>query len=137
MNHPFTYVGCFVEFEYFQSAISHIRKNPPENDIQYPHVTFEYKPEKVNKSLFGERVHITIVGYGNDGENEGVKVRLESDNRAIQKMISQIEVPHITIAVSSGGKAVNTRYLDFRDIAPIELDGKYGGHAKGCKPVIE
>lgn len=136
MNHPFNYVGCFVNFEDFQSAISCIRKNPLGNDIQEPHVTFEYKPEKVNQSLFGERIHIKVVGYGNDGKNEGLKVKLESDNPSIRTMIAKIEVPHITISVSSDGKPVDTKKLVFEDINSIEMEGKYGGYTKWGKVVV-
>lgn len=136
MNHPFIYVGCFVKFEDFQSAIRCIRKSPLENDIQDPHITFEYKPKEVVQSLFGEKIRITIVGYGNDGLNEGLKVQLRADNPDVQKMIDQIEVPHITIAVSNEGKPVNTKDLTFEDINPKEIEGKYGGYAKWGKVVI-
>jgi len=136
MNHPFIYVGCFVKFEDFQSIIRGIRKNPLENDIQDPHITFEYKPKEVIQSLFGERIQITIVGYGNDGLNEGLKVHLRADNPAVQGMIDQIETPHITIAVSSDGKPVNTKNISFEDINPIEMEGKYGGYAKWGKVVV-
>lgn len=136
MNHPFVYVGCFVRFENFQSAIRHIRKNPLENDIQDPHITFAYKPKEVVQSLFGEKIHIIIVGYGNDGLNEGLKVQLRADNPAIQSMIDQIEVPHITIAVSSEGKPVHTKNLDFENINPIEMEGKYGGYARWGHVII-
>lgn len=134
MNHPFTYVGCFVDPGEFRSVIRHIRREPLEEDIRHPHVTFAYRPEQVDRSLFGERIRIIVVGYGNDGQNEGLKVRLRTGNPAIQSMIDQIEVPHITIAVS-GGEPVNTRYLSFHEISPIELEGKYGGHTS-CGEVV-
>lgn len=137
MSHPFTYVGCFVKREEFQSAIRHVRKNPLENDIPNPHVTFAYRPEEVVQSLFGEIIHITIVGYGNNGINEGLKVQLKTDNPALQIMIGQIEVPHITIAVSKDGKPVNTRSISFDDIDPIELEGKYGGYTQWGEVVVK
>lgn len=136
MNHPFIYLGCFVKFKDFQAAIRCIRKNPLENDIQDPHITFAYKPKEVVQSLFGEKIHIIIVGYGNDGLNEGLKVQLRADNPSIQSMIDQLEVPHITIAVSSEGKSVNTKNLDFKNINPIEMEGKYGGYARWGKVVV-
>ncbi len=135
MNHPFIYVGCFVKFEALQTAINGIRKNPLENDIQEPHITFAYKPLDVNQSLFGKKVSIKIVGYGNDGQNEGLKVQLHCDEPDVQSMIDQIEVPHITIAVSSEGKSVNTKGLQFESIDPIEMTGKYGGYAKSGKVI--
>lgn len=136
MNHPFTYVGCFVKFEDFQSAINCVRKNPLEKDIQDPHITFEYRPEKVDQSLFGKKIHIKIVGYGNNGQNEGLNVQLESDDPSVQAMIDQIEVPHITIAVSREGKPVNTKNLDFEAIHSIKMEGTYGGYTTWGEVVV-
>lgn len=136
MNHPFIYVGCFVEFEDFQSAIKCIREDPLENDIQYPHITFAYEPKEVDESLFGEKIYIKIVGYGNNGLNEGLKVCLKTDNPTIQSMIDHIEVPHITIAVSNEGRPVNTKGLVFENIDPIEMEGEYGGYAKWGRVIL-
>lgn len=136
MNHPFLYVGCFVNPTDFHAAIRHIRKNPLENDIQAPHVTFAYRPKEVVSSLFGKDIRITVTGYGNNGVNEGLKVRLEAEDPILQSMIGQIEVPHITIAVSSGGKPVNTRDLCFEEIDPIELNGQYGGYARWGEVIV-
>lgn len=137
MNHPFNYVGCFVKFEDFQSSIRDIRRNPLKNDIQDPHVTFAYRPENVNQALFGEKIHIWLVGYGNNGKNEGLKVKLESDNAAVQAMIDQVKVPHITISVSYDGKPVDTKELEFADIDPIEMEGKFGGYAKWGSVIVD
>ena len=136
MNQRFAYVGCFVKYNDFHNAIDAIRENPLENDIQDPHITFEYRPQEVNQSMFGEEVQISIVGYGNDGVNEGLKVRLSSNNNIVQSMIEKIEIPHITIAVSEEGKAVNTKNLIFEEIKPIELTGKYGGYTKRGKVMM-
>ncbi len=127
MNHSIVYLGCFIDFATFQSAVQKIRFNPLERDIKKPHVTFEYKPKEIDRTLFGEEVKIKVIGYGNDGINEGVKVQVFSKNPTIQELYEKIEVPHITIAVSSGGKPVNTRFLKFKEIEPFELTGIYGG----------
>lgn len=137
MNHPFIYVGCFLNFDVFHSTVGCIRKEPLENIILNPHVTFAYKPDKVILPLFGEKIQVTIIGYGNDGNNEGLKVHLKSNNPIIQSMISKIEVPHITIAVSSKGKPVNTKNLFFKAINPIELEGEYGGYTKHGKVILD
>lgn len=136
MSHPFVYVGCFIKFDTFQSVIKAIRKNPLKNDIKAPHVTFKYRPSDVDDILFGESVRITIIGYGNDGLNEGLKVALKADNLVIQHMIDKIEIPHITVAVSNEGKPVNTKYLRFEKIKPIEIDGKYGGYTKWGEVIV-
>ena len=121
MNHPFIYVGCFIRLHDFQNAIKEIRTTPLENDIQDPHITFAYKPKEVDQSLFGTPIQIKIVGYGNDGENEGLKVHLSSSEPRLQNMIDELETPHITIAVSNEGKPVNTKRLIFEEIEPIKL----------------
>lgn len=136
MNHPFIYVGCFIRLRDFQNAIKEIRTTPLENDIQDPHITFAYKPIEVDQSLFGTPIQIIIVGYGNDGENEGLKVQLSSSEPRMQKMIDELDTPHITIAVSNEGKPVNTKRLTFEGIQPIELTGKYGGYAKWGKVIV-
>lgn len=136
MNHPFIYIGCFIRLHDFQSAIKGIRTNPLENDIQDPHITFAYRPIEVDQSLFGTPIKIKIVGYGNDGENEGVKVQLSSSKPRMQYLIDELETPHITIAVSNEGRPVNTKRLDFEEVEPIELTGKYGGYAKWGKVIV-
>lgn len=81
-------------------------------------------------------MRITIIGYGNDGLNEGLKVALKADNLVIQHMIDKIEIPHITVAVSNEGKPVNTKYLRFEEIKPIEIDSKYGGYTKWGEVIV-
>lgn len=136
MTHPFIYVGCFVDFSKYTEAISGIRTNALKNNIREPHITFEYKPKNVDQSLFGKEISIRIIGYGNDGKNEGLRVQLYSFEPRIQAMIERIETPHITIAVSEDGKPVNTKLLHFDDIMPIEIIGRYGGYAKSGKVII-
>ncbi len=136
MDHPFTYVGCFVNLQELQAAIKGLRKSALKNDIQAPHITFAYRPQEVDPSLFGKTIQIKLIGYGNDGENEGLKVRLHSSEPRLQLMIEQIAVPHITIAVSDEGRPVNTKRLQFEAIAPIEMEGKYGGYAKWGEVIV-
>ena len=45
-------------------------------DIEKKHITTEYKPAKTNDGLYGITADFEIIGYGNDGMNEGYKVRL-------------------------------------------------------------
>lgn len=136
MNHPFIYVGCFINYKTFHDAIRGIRVKPLPNDIRDPHVTFSYKPIEVNQSLFGSELRIKIVGYGNDGKNEGLRVCIDTSNQELQSMIERIAIPHITIAVSDDGKPVNTKNIRFDDIEPIELTGKFGGYTKWRKVIV-
>lgn len=128
MSHSFKYIGCFVDFKQFHTYIDGIRKHPLQKNIEYPHVTFAYKPETVDTDLFGTEIAITIIGYGNDGENEGVLVTLTTDHGRLNEMIKQIAVPHITIAISKGAEAVNTKNLYFEAIEPVAITGIMGGY---------
>lgn len=127
MNHPYSYIGCFVSPQELSACMDNLNEVRLANVIENPHVTFAYRPYSVDESIFGELVHIRIVAYGNDGTNEGVKVELFSDNAKINALSRQIEVPHITLSVSDTGEAVNTRYLKFTAIPPMELIGRFGG----------
>jgi len=108
--------------------VKRLRRNPLECEKLFPHVTFEYAPSNVDVALFGEKIFVTIDGYGNDGTNEGVRVTLSSENKKISNMIPNIVCPHITLAVSKTGKAVNTRHLSFEDVTPIHITGRYGAY---------
>lgn len=124
----YEYIGCFFDYAELFDLIKDIRVNPLKNEKQKPHVTFKYKPDTINTDLFGEEISVNIIGYGNDGENEGLLVTLTSESKELTEMIQQIPVPHITLAVSDNGKAVNTRYLDFTAIEPRKISGFYNGH---------
>ena len=126
--HNFEYVGCFFDYEELHRCIEDIRRTPLKNNKIKPHVTFEYGPQCGDETLFGEKITAVITGYGNDGENEGLKVLLSGENDRINDMIRKIAVPHITIAVSDTGQAVNTRYLNFAEIEPRQIIGHYNGH---------
>lgn len=124
----YEYIGCFFDREELFRKVAHIRKNPLPNEKQAPHITFVYAPRTVPEELFGQRVLVTVTGYGNDGHNEGLQVTLTADHPTIKEMIAQIPVPHITLAVSDDGQAVNTRYIPFLPIEPFPLVGYFGGH---------
>lgn len=128
--HPFIYVGCFVGLQELTDKVKCIRANCLDKIVQNPHITFSYKPVTVSKALFGQKVDIQIVGYGNDGKNEGLKVHAFAKNPQLQKMIAQIPTPHITLSVSKDSQAKNTKYLSFSPIEPICLTGTYGGYAE-------
>lgn len=124
----YEYVGCFLDYAELSEKVKDLRQNPLQNEKYKPHVTFEYKPISVNKELLGQKIFVTIIGYGNNGENEGLQVSLSCDNELLNSMIQNIDRPHITLAVSSSGKPVNTKFLDFYPIEPIHIVGVYGGH---------
>ncbi len=131
----YKYVGCFIEHTLLADAVRHCRTNPLKHEKAFPHITFHYRPQTVDKTLFGTKIIVTIIGYGFDEQNEGLLVTLNSDNEKINDMIQQIPVPHITLSISDDGQAVNTRYLSFEKTDPIEIIGSYGGFEEGEQKV--
>lgn len=95
--------------------------------IEHQHVTTEYKPSVAHPELYGKKATFRIVGYGNDGENEGFLVRLtDCDDPDIDEIYNKIERPHITISVSPTGKPVNTGKLRFHAFYGKEITLRFG-----------
>lgn len=121
------YTGAFINCETLHTAIKSIGQRL-EKLIENPHVTFQFRPETVPSPLFGEMVKVKVVGYGNDGKNEGLKVEVCEANQMLSQMANEILVPHITISVSADGKPVDTSKLDFYPIEPFFLDMTFGAY---------
>ena len=121
------YEGFFIQ-EDLQSKLF--------RDIEYKHVTSEYKPLKTHEELYGQKATFLIVGYGNDSVNEGFQVKLaycESDE--LRELFNAIPIPHITLSVSEEGKPVNTANLEFHSIGnPATVTGIFGGFLN--KPIL-
>ena len=137
MDKRFLYVGCFPDPKEFAKKISGIDPHRLERIIAHPHVTFVFAPKHVDTSLFGQRIRIRITGYGKNDKNEGVAVTLRSEDPTLQRMIDDIPVPHITISVGENGVPVETRYLEFRSISPIELSGVFGGMTSNNRVITQ
>jgi len=127
MNQKYLYIGFFIEPESFSALVGRVRRSPLPCPVLRPHVTLCFKPGEVDSMLFGEKAKITAVGYGNDGENEGLLVTVEPENDRLRQMAAELAVPHITIATSETGKPVNTAKLRFEPIEPIVMSGIFGG----------
>lgn len=127
MMRQFLYTGCFFKKRKLFRAVAALRTTPLEKESAFPHVTFAFAPDEVDRSLFGKQILVRVTGYGSDGRNEGVRVELSCGDPAIAETIAQIEVPHITLSVSADGAPFNTRFLTFHDVPPIDLVGTYGG----------
>ncbi len=137
MDCGFRYIGCFLDSEELAGMVALLGKERLARVIANPHVTFRYQPDTVDSGLFGEKVLVTAVGYGCDGENEGLKVELQMENPRLAKLAEAIAVPHITLSVSKDGESVNTRYLDFTPIAPFTLTGVFGGYTLSGKVITK
>lgn len=109
--------------------------------ILSPHVTTAYRPDVTELFLdaLGSSANIKIIGYANDGQNEGLLVEVEAENPEIQKFLNERVAPdkngelkpvptHITLSINKeeGAKAVNTRNLEFTTLdEPISISGTY------------
>ena len=114
------YIGVFLE-------------NIPgtlERQIADQHVTLAFSPnqEKYEKlhEVIGTECKMELVGYGNDGQNEGLKVKLISDVPYFGA-----DNPHITLSLADGAKAVKTANLDFSLDIPERLGVKMGEILEG------
>lgn len=121
------YIGCFFEFEGLQKQLESYPRTPLKRVVEHPHVTFAYKPQQVPKELFGTKVEFRVVGYGCNGQNEGLKVEFVDPPRELLPLIRAIPVPHITLSVAERGEAVNSSQLEFTPITPFTLTGVFGG----------
>ncbi len=129
------YTGLFVDSRELHEKI----KNIPgakrlERLVENPHVTLWYYRDghkEIPTSEYGRIVDIRIVGYANDGSNEGVKIELTGIDRSngqdkLSGIVDDNKTHHITISLGPDAKAVDTGMLDFVPIEPIELTGIFG-----------
>jgi len=124
------YNGLFVDPEELYSKAQPTLAKP----IKTPHVTTAFKPNlsQLNLEQLGSEARIIAVGYGNDGKNEGLLVRVEADDPVVQEACDALKTPHITLSISKDGQAKNTAFLDFSPLEhPIEITGRYGVFAQG------
>lgn len=69
-------------------------------NIENKHITNEFRPNKSHEELYGCEAKFIVTGYGNDGVNEGYKIKLiscKSDD--LIKLYNNIVIPHITLSV--------------------------------------
>ena len=128
------YTGIFVEKEELYSKFPAQLKNSVEN----PHITINFAPNETQLHLeeLGSEARVFAVGYGNNGKNEGLLVKVESENPIINKAIKDIKVPHITLSYSDDSHPMYTSGLTFSPFErPVELSGynSYCIHLKDGK----
>ena len=105
-------------------------------DIEFKHITTEFKPKVSHEHLYGQEAKFIVTGYGNDNINEGYKVQLVSyESDELRELYEAISVPHITLSTSSEGKAVNTKNLIFEPIDKVVILTKFGGFLG--RPIFE
>ena len=124
------YAGLFLDPEDLYSK----KQATLEKVVEHPHVTTAFKPnsDQLYLAQIGSNARIYAVGYGNNGENEGLLVRVKAEDPEIQEACDALDTPHITLSTSKKGQAKNTAFLDFVPLEePIELTGKYGIFSQG------
>ena len=109
------YAGVFFD----KDVIETLAPEKLEKTIQFPHVTFKFRPSKEEAEIFqqlkGEKVDVYIFNFKKNEENAGFYVaKIETENEMIQNLFLEIPCPHITTSVSENGKPVNT-YKLFED----------------------
>ena len=97
------------------------------NDIL--HCTFKYHPsdKEIFNEIAGKFFEIYLIGYGNDGKNSGFLVDLPDNLKKYyinydEEMNEKLKVPHITISLAKGARAIDTKNLCFKKLKkPIKI----------------
>lgn len=104
-------------------------------DVADKHITINFKPKQAHSLLYGTKAMFKIIGYGNDGVNEGYLVKMlsvETDNQEDGKMLWELynewDVPHITLSLSNEGQAKKTKFLEFTPVEGDIIEGIFGGY---------
>lgn len=86
----------------------------------------EEVPETFVQNL-GRECDVRIVGYANDGRNEGLQAALDNE---LMPMYQGSARPHITVSYSDGARAVDTGSLQFEPVDDagnrLTLRGRFG-----------
>lgn len=105
-------------------------RNELSHVIRHPHVTFGFRSQPVEGFHDGMRVNgFKVIGYGNDGVNEGLLVKIPKRMRRYYQGADQA---HITLSLADGGNPKDTADLEFMPLdKPFALDG---GTTKSIMP---
>ena len=125
------YTGIFVDREELYDKFPAQLENP----VEAPHITANFAPDETQLHLdeLGSGAKVYAIGYGNDGKNEGILVKVEADDPVIQKAVDAVKVPHITLSCSDDSHPMYTSKLAFSPLEePVELtkNNRYCVHLK-------
>ena len=131
------YEGIFFDEE-VSNIIRVLEVESLEKSVKNLHCTFKYKPkyEEIFDVIVGKEFFVEIVGYGNDGENSGFEIVLPEE---LHKYYINYEgedeniltIPHITVSLKEGAKAVNTKNLKFKPLGtPVKIKGTFGYYVR-------
>ena len=119
------YEGIFFD-DKNSNIIRSLDINKLNNKINNLHLTFKFTPkeDELFNELLRKKYTIEIIGYGNDGNNAGVQVKLPDE--LIEYYINNDYTPHITTSISDNSKAINTHKLKFIKLdKPIKVEGTF------------
>lgn len=133
----YLYVGLFLTEDQAQRIYSHAGGHRLPIIVDSPHVTLVFEPAEVCEELFGKLVPFEVIGYGNDGTNEGVLVKLGDIDTELTPVASERTSHHITLSLAGCGRAVDTGKLTFSPIEPLRLEAPYGGCTLDGTVVLE
>lgn len=135
----YLYTGIFFDFAKLREMVDcGITTQRLDRVVENPHVTFTFKPTNVDQKLFGQPGIFKVIGYANDGVNQGLEVEWVSIARSLKNECRQIKKPHITISVSNDGKPVDTGKLQFEPIKePFWIKGTYGAYTDKGEVILQ
>ena len=82
------------------------------NQVENQHITLEFGEVTPLPKELEKEFEVSVIAYGNDGENEGYLVELPEGIAPYFKGW----LPHITVGLTKGAKAVDTATLDFKPL---------------------
>ena len=105
-------------------------------DIEYKHITTEFRPAITHEHLYGQQAKFIVTGYGNDEVNEGYTVEMVScDSDELRELYENIALPHITLSTAAEGKPANTKNIEFEPTEEFTILTKFGGYIG--RPIFE
>lgn len=127
------YCGWFFGWPALEKALKQcaLVRIPLEKRVENPHVTLSFRPEAL-PDLPADPAVFDIIGYGCDGENEALQIRMTCGSEQARKAFASLKNPHITLSVSRNGQAKNSARLHWTPIQTlsgsdsIAIDGRFG-----------
>lgn len=120
--------GGFFLTEESEAVVSEFVNNKLgllEKVVPNSHVTFVFKPEEFFPDcIMGKTYRLKVVGIGYSENNQGLLIEIPTE---LNEYYKGSDKPHITVALSEEGKAVDTGSLEFRTIdEPFFVEGMMG-----------
>ena len=120
------YEGFFFELDEDEFMYSPWVNSKLENRIDTPHITVYYKPSQSHEIYYGQKGRFEFYEYGCDDNNEGYKVRCVGDDDLVQHLLKNVDIPHVTVSVSSNGRPKDTKKLNFVACEPYVYEAIFG-----------